>query len=71
MASRAAAMDYDYERLIDLAARIGNCAHKIDLSDRTAEGNSVAFALSAQIATDVIELQEILRARQAAIEAGK
>lgn len=65
--------DYDYERLLDLTARIGGCAHKIEcgLPERTAEGNVSALQLSWQIEDDVKELRRILAARQRAIEEGR
>lgn len=59
--------NYDYARLLDLVERIRNCAHKIDLSDRTIESNGVALALASQIAADAREVQDILRARQTSI----
>ena len=65
---RPAAWDYDYERMLDLAARIAGNGDQIDLSDRTAEGNKKAVALAGQIVADGIELRELLHARQSAIE---
>lgn len=66
-----AAWDYDYERMLDLAARIAGNSDQIDLSDRTADGNGTAVALAGQIVADGIELRELLHARQSAIEAGR
>lgn len=66
-----AATSYDYERLFDLLTRIANCTSKIDLSDRTAEGNKTAVGLASQIVADGIELRGILHSRQSEIEAGR
>jgi hypothetical protein len=67
------AVEYDYERLLDLTAQIGNCAHKIErgLPERTGDGNVRALQLSWQIEEDVKELRRILAARQRAIEEGR
>lgn len=58
--SRDNRWDYDYERMLDLAARIAGNGDQIDLSDRTAEGNKKAVALAGQIVADGIELRELL-----------